>query len=49
MSIAGFGTFTVKERGARQGRDPWTGEAIATAGLKVPSFKAGKGLRDAVC
>ena len=44
VSIAGFGTFTVKDRPARQGRNPRTGESIAIAASKVPSFKAGKGL-----
>ena len=48
VSIAGFGTFSVKERAARQGRNPQTGEAIAIAASKVPSFKAGKGLRDTI-
>ena len=48
VSLAGFGTFTVKDRPARQGRNPRTGESIAIAASKVPSFKAGKGLRDAV-
>ena len=48
VSIAGFGIFTVKDRPARQGRNPRTGESIAIAASKVPSFKAGKGLRDAV-
>ena len=48
VSIAGFGTFSVKDRPARQGRNPRTGEAISIAASKVPSFKAGKGLRDAV-
>ena len=48
VSIAGFGTFSVKERAARNGRNPRTGEAIAIAASKVPSFKPGKGLRDAV-
>ena len=46
--IPGFGTFTTKTRGARQGRNPYTGENIAIAASKVPSFKAGKSLRDAV-
>lgn len=46
--IAGFGTFTTKERGARQGRNPSTGEAIAIAASRAPAFKAGKALRDAV-
>ena len=48
VSIAGFGTFTVKHRAARQGRNPRTGEPIEIAASTVPSFKAGKGLRDAV-
>ena len=46
VSIAGFGAFSVKDRAARQGRNPRTGESIAIAASKVPSFKAGKGLRD---
>ena len=49
VSIPGFGTFSVKERAARQGRNPRTGESIAIAASKVASFKAGKGLRHAVC
>ena len=48
VNIAGFGTFTVKHRPARQGRNPRTGEPIEIAASSVPSFKAGKGLRDAV-
>ena len=48
VSIAGFGTFSVKERAAREGRNPRTGESIAIAASKVASFKAGKGLREAV-
>ena len=48
VSIAGFGTFSVTERAARQGRNPRTGEAIAIVASKVPSFKAGKALRDPV-
>ena len=48
VSIAGFGTFSVKDRPARQGRNPGTVESIAIAASKVPSFKAGKRLRDAV-
>ena len=48
VSIPGFGTFTVKDRPARQGRNPRTGESIAIAASKVPAFKAGKGLREAV-
>ena len=46
--IAGFGTFSTKTRGARQSRNPRTGESIAIAASKSPSFKAGKTLRDAV-
>ena len=48
VSIAGSGTFSVKRRAERHGRNPRTGESIAIAASKVPSFKAGKGLRDAV-
>ena len=48
VSIAGFGTFSLKDRAARQGRNPRTGQSIAIAASKVPSFKAGKGLRDLV-
>ena len=46
--IPGFGTFSTQARAARQGRDPRTGESIAIAASKSPSFKAGKTLRDAV-
>ena len=46
--IPGFGTFSTKTREARQGRNPRTGESIAIAASKVPSFKAGKTLRDAM-
>ncbi len=48
VSIPGFGTFSVKDRPARQGRNPRTGEAISIAASAVPAFKAGRGLRDAV-
>ena len=48
VSIAGFGAFSIKRRPARQGRNPRTGENITIAASKVPSFKAGKSLRDAV-
>lgn len=48
VSIAGFGAFSVKRRPARQGRNPRTGENITIAASKVPSFKAGKSLRDAL-
>ena len=46
--LVGFGTFSVKERKARTGRNPKTGEEIQIAASKVPSFKAGKGLKEAV-
>ena len=46
--IAGFGTFATKTRAARQGRNPGTGEPIAIAASRTPSFKADKSLRDAV-
>ena len=48
VTIPGFGTFTTTLRAARQGRNPRTGESIAIAASKAPSFKAGKTLRDAV-
>jgi DNA-binding protein HU-beta len=48
VSIIGFGTFLVRERGARSGRNPKTGETIEISASKVPSFKAGKALKDAV-
>ena len=43
-----FGNFEVRERAARQGRNPQTGETISIAASKVPAFKAGKALKDAV-
>ena len=46
--LVGFGTFSVKERAARTGRNPKTGEALQIAASKVPSFKPGKGLKDSV-
>lgn len=46
--LVGFGTFTVKDRAARTGRNPQTGEPIEIAAAKIPSFKAGKALKDAV-
>jgi len=46
--LVGFGTFSVKERAARTGRNPQTGDPIEIAAAKVPSFKAGKALKDAV-
>ena len=48
VTLIGFGTFSVKERAARTGRNPQTGEEIRIAASKVPSFKAGKALKDAV-
>ena len=48
VSLVGFGTFQVKNRAARMGRNPRTGEAIQIAASRVPGFKAGKGLKDAV-
>jgi DNA-binding protein HU-beta len=44
----GFGTFQVRERAAREGRNPKTGETIKIQKSKNPSFKAGKALKDAV-
>lgn len=46
--ITGFGTFEVRERVARSGRDPRTGAVIKIPAQKTPAFKAGKGLKDAV-
>jgi DNA-binding protein HU-beta len=48
VSLIGFGTFTVRERAARTGRNPQTGESIQIKASKTPSFKAGKALKDAV-
>jgi DNA-binding protein HU-beta len=48
VSLVGFGTFQVKERAAREGRNPQTGATIQIAKAQVPSFKAGKALKDAV-
>lgn len=48
VTLPGFGTFSVRSRAARQGRNPATGERITVAASKTPSFKAGKALRDAV-
>jgi DNA-binding protein HU-beta len=47
-AITGFGTFLVSQRAARQGRNPQTGETISIPAMKVPRFKAGKALKDAV-
>ena len=48
VTLVGFGTFQVKDRSAREGRNPKTGETIQIEACKVPSFKAGKALKDAV-
>ena len=48
VTLVGFGTFTVSERAARTGRNPRTNEAITIESAKVPKFKAGKALKDAV-
>lgn len=48
VTLLGFGTFSVKSRSARMGRNPRTGAAIQIAASKVPGFKAGKALKDAV-
>lgn len=46
--LVGFGTFAVKDRAARTGRNPQTGKPIEIAAAKIPSFRAGKALKDAV-
>ncbi len=48
VALVGFGTFSVRERGARTGRNPRTGESIEIAASRVPAFKAGKALKDSV-
>ena len=48
VQLIGFGNFEVRERAARKGRNPQTGEEIEIAASKVPAFKAGKALKDAV-
>lgn len=48
ISLVGFGTFTVRKRAARTGRNPRSGETIKIKASKNPSFKAGKALKDAV-
>ena len=48
VALIGFGSFEVKARAERSGRNPQTGEVITIAASKVPSFKAGKSLKDAV-
>ena len=48
VALVGFGTFTAKERGAREGRNPQTGEPVHIAARVVPGFKAGNKLKDAL-
>ncbi|MED5524101.1 nucleoid-associated protein HU-beta [Gallaecimonas pentaromativorans] len=48
VALVGFGTFAVRERAARSGRNPQTGATINIAAAKIPSFKAGKALKDSV-
>ena len=48
VQLVGFGTFEVRERGARQGRNPQTGAVVEIAASKVPAFKAGKALKDTI-
>ena len=48
VSVIGFGSFVVRDRAARTGRNPKTGETIQIAASKSPAFKAGKALKDAV-
>jgi len=48
ISLVGFGTFSVGERAARTGKNPQTGAALQIPAAKVPKFKAGKALKDAV-
>ncbi|EKS8372196.1 HU family DNA-binding protein [Bacillus thuringiensis] len=48
VQLIGFGSFEVRERAAREGRNPQTGESITIPARKVPAFKAGKALKEAV-
>ncbi len=48
VTLVGFGTFTVRSRAAREGRNPQTGETIQIKAAKVPAFKPGKALKDAI-
>ena len=48
VSLIGFGTFEARERSAREGKNPQTGEKIKIAACKVPAFKAGKAFKDLV-
>lgn len=49
VRLVGFGTFTVVDRMASEGRNPRTGEKILIPATKIPKFKAGKALKDIVC
>ena len=48
VTLIGFGTFSVRERAGRSGRNPRTGQPLEIKAAKIPGFKAGKALRDAV-
>ncbi len=48
VQLIGFGSFEVRDRAARKGRNPQTGEELQIPATKVPAFRAGKGLKDAV-
>ena len=48
VTLVGFGTFLVRERASRKGRNPQTGEEIMIPAMKVPAFKAGRDLKEAV-
>lgn len=48
FTITGFGTFATRRRKARMGRNPQTGQALQIPAMTVPTFKAGKGLKDRV-
>ena len=48
VQLVGFGTFEVRERQARKGRNPQTGEEIEIPATKIPAFRAGKALKDAI-
>jgi DNA-binding protein HU-beta len=48
MTLPGFGTFLTSNRSARKGRNPRTGQEIEIPAVRIPKFKAGKGLKDAI-
>lgn len=48
VSLVGFGSFAVTERAARTGRNPKTGQAVKIEAAKIPKFRPGKGLKDAI-